>query len=86
MSGPSLETRAEYRFLHMIGADCVGMSTVPENIVAIHCGMKVLGISVITDECFPDTLQPVNIQEIIETANKAEPKLTLIMKEVIKQI
>jgi purine-nucleoside phosphorylase len=86
VSGPNLETRAEYRFLHLIGADCVGMSTVPENIVAIHCGMKVLGISVITDECFPDTLKPVNIQEIIETANSAEPKLTLIMKEVIKQI
>jgi len=86
VSGPNLETRAEYRFLHKIGADCVGMSTVPENIVAIHSGLKVLGLSVVTDECFPDTLQPVNIEEIIETANTAEPKLTLIMKEVIKQI
>jgi len=86
VSGPNLETKAEYKFLHIIGADCVGMSTVPENIVAVHCGMKVLGLSVVTDECFPDTLQPVNIQEIIETANNAEPKLTLIMKKVIEKI
>lgn len=86
VSGPNLETKAEYRFLHMIGADCVGMSTVPENIVAVHCGMKVLGLSVVTDECFPDTLQPVNIGEIIETANNAEPKLTMIMKKVIERM
>lgn len=86
VSGPNLETRAEYKFLHLIGADCVGMSTVPENIVAVHSGLRVLGLSVVTDECFPDTLKPVNIEEIIETANTAEPKLTLIMKEVIKQI
>jgi len=86
VSGPNLETKSEYRFLHKIGADCVGMSTVPENIVAIHSGMRVLGLSVVTDECFPDSLQPVNIQEIIETANNAEPKLTLIMKKVIEQI
>jgi len=85
VSGPNLETRAEYRFLRNIGADAVGMSTVPENIVAVHCGMKVLGISVITDECFPDSLLPVNVQEIIETANNAEPSLTLIMKEVISR-
>ena len=86
VSGPNLETRAEYRFLKNIGADIVGMSTVPENIVAVHSGIKVLGISVITDECFPDTLQPVNVQEIIETAQKTEPKLTLIMKNVIEQL
>jgi purine-nucleoside phosphorylase len=86
VSGPNLETRSEYRFLRTIGSDVVGMSTVPENIVAVHCGMKVLGLSVITDECFPDTLQPVNIAEIIETANKAEPSLTLIMKKVIEQL
>ncbi len=86
VSGPNLETMAEYGFLHKIGADCVGMSTVPENIVAVHSGMRVLGLSVVTDECFPDTLQPVNIQEIIETANNAEPKLTLIMKKVIEKI
>jgi purine-nucleoside phosphorylase len=86
VSGPNLETKAEYKFLHLIGADCVGMSTVPENIVAVHSGINVLGLSVVTDECFPDTLQPVNIQEIIETANNTEPKLTLIMKKVIEQI
>ena len=86
VSGPNLETRAEYRFLRKIGADIVGMSTVPENIVAVHRGIKVLGISVITDECFPDTLQPVNVAEIIETAQKTEPKLTLIMKKVIEKL
>ena len=84
--GPNLETKAEYRFLRAIGADVVGMSTIPENIVANHMGMKVLGISIITDECFPDNLKPVNVEEIISTAMKAEPKMTLIMKEVIKRI
>ena len=86
VSGPNLETKAEYRFLRNIGADVVGMSTVPENIVAVHCGLKVFGMSVITDECFPDTLQPVNVQEIIQTAKNTEPKLTLIMKNVIENI
>ena len=86
VSGPNLETRAEYRFLRTIGADAVGMSTVPENIVAVHCGLKVLGISVITDECFPDALEPVNVAAIIETAKNAEPKLTLIMKNVIERL
>jgi purine-nucleoside phosphorylase len=86
VSGPNLETRAEYRFLRQIGADVVGMSTVPENIVAVHSGLKVLGISVITDECLPDALKPVNIDEIIQTANRAEPNLTLIMKKVIEQV
>jgi purine-nucleoside phosphorylase len=84
--GPNLETRAEYRFLREIGADVVGMSTIPENIVANHMGMKVLGISIITDECFPDTLQPVKVEEIIAAAMEAEPKMTLIMKELIKRI
>lgn len=84
--GPNLETKAEYRFLRATGADVVGMSTVPENIVANHMGMKVLGISIVTDECFPDSLQPVNVEEIIFTAMNAEPKMTLIMKEVIKRI
>ncbi|MEE9430403.1 MAG: purine-nucleoside phosphorylase [Melioribacteraceae bacterium] len=84
--GPNLETKAEYRFLRTTGADVVGMSTVPENIVANHMGMKVLGFSIITDECFPDSLKPVNVQEIIATAMGAEPKMTTIMKEVIKQI
>jgi purine-nucleoside phosphorylase len=84
--GPNLETKAEYRFLRAIGADVVGMSTIPENIVANHMGMKVLGISIITDECFPDSLKPVNVEEIIATAMQAEPKMTLIMKEVIKRL
>ncbi len=84
--GPNLETKAEYRFLRAIGADVVGMSTIPENIVANHMGMKVLGISIVTDECFPDNLKPVNVEEIIATAMEAEPKMTLIMKEVIKRI
>jgi len=84
--GPNLETKAEYRFLRLCGADCVGMSTVPEDIVAAHCGMEVLGISVITDECFPDALKPTNVDEIIEVANKAEPKLTLLMKNIIAEL
>ena len=84
--GPNLETKAEYRFLRSTGADVVGMSTVPENIVANHMGMKVLGISIITDECFPDSLKPVNVEEIIATAMQAEPKMTLIMKELIKRL
>lgn len=84
--GPNLETRAEYRFLRQTGADVVGMSTIPENIVANHMGMKVLGISIVTDECFPDNLKPVNVDEIIAAAVKAEPKMTLIMKEVIKRL
>lgn len=84
--GPNLETKAEYRFLRATGADVVGMSTIPENIVANHMGMKVLGISIITDECVPETLKPVDVKEIIAAAMKAEPKMTLIMKEVIKRI
>ena len=84
--GPNLETKAEYRFLRATGADVVGMSTIPENIVANHMGMKVLGISIVTDECFPDSLKPVNVEEIIAAAMKAEPKMTLIMKEVIKKL
>ena len=84
--GPNLETKAEYKFLRSIGADVVGMSTIPENIVANHMGMKVLGISIVTDECFPDTLKKVNVEEIIAAAMAAEPKMTLIMKEVIKKI
>ena len=86
VSGPNLETKAEYRFLRLIGADAVGMSTVPEDIVGVHCGMRVFGLSVITDECFPDSLEPVNVAEIIETAKKAEPKLTLIMKKLVEQL
>ena len=84
--GPNLETRAEYKYLRFIGADVVGMSTIPENIVANHMGMKVFGLSIITDECFPESLQPVNVQEIIAAAMEAEPKMTLIMKELIKRL
>lgn len=86
LAGPNLETKAEYRFLRSTGADVVGMSTIPENIVANHMGMRVLGFSIITDECFPDALKPVNVEEIIAAATEAEPKMTLIMKEVIKQL
>ena len=84
--GPNLETRAEYRFLRLIGADAVGMSTVPENIVANHMGMRVLGFSIITDECFPDSLQPANVEEIIAVAARTEPKLTAIMKGVVEHL
>ena len=84
--GPSLETRAEYRFLRATGADAVGMSTVPEDIVAVQMGMEVFGISVITDECFPDALEPVDVSEIIAVAKYTEPKLTLIMKELIERL
>ena len=84
--GPNLETRAEYRFLRGIGADVVGMSTVPEVLVAVHCGMKVLGLSIITDMALPDALKPVNVAEIIATANAAEPKLTKIVCGVLERI
>ncbi|MEJ2535866.1 MAG: purine-nucleoside phosphorylase, partial [Calditrichia bacterium] len=86
VSGPNLETRAEYRFLRGIGADVVGMSTIPEVIVARHMGIEVFGISVVTDECFPDALQPANVADIIKTANDAQPKLTLLMKKVIERL
>lgn len=86
VSGPNLETKAEYRFLRGIGADVVGMSTVPEVIVAVHQSMRVLGFSIMTDECFPDALKPVSLQEVIAVANTAEPKLTSIMKEVVARL
>lgn len=86
VTGPCLETRAEYRFLRATGADVVGMSTVPEVIVAVHSAMRVLGFSVITDECFPDALEPVDIQKILKVAAEAEPKLTLLMKRVIERV
>ncbi len=86
VSGPSLETRAEYRFLRAIGADAVGMSTIPEVIVGVHMGMHVLGFSIVTDECFPDALAPVNLHEMLSAANAAEPKLRAIMKGVITRL
>ena len=82
--GPQLETKAEYKYLKIIGADAVGMSTVPEVIVANHLGLPVLAISVLTDECDPDNLKPVNIPEIIALAAKAEPFLVTLFKEIIK--
>ena len=84
--GPNLETKAEYRFLRLIGADVVGMSTVPETIVAVHCGMKVLAFSIVTDECFPDTLQPVSVEDIIATANKTEPILAHLIEHIVHTI
>ena len=86
VTGPNLETRAEYRYLRIIGGDAVGMSTAPEVIVANHMGLPVFAISVLTDEGFPDTLKPVSIDEIIETARKAEPDLTSILKELVAQL
>jgi purine-nucleoside phosphorylase len=83
--GPSLETPAESRFLRLIGADMVGMSTVPEVIVAAQMGMEVLGLTIISDLCFPDALVPVGIEEIIAVCERAEPKLTLLVREVLKQ-
>lgn len=83
VAGPNLETRAEYRFLRTIGADVVGMSTVPEVIVAVHCGLRVVGFSIITDMCLPDALKPANVEEIIAVANEAEPRLTTLVKGVL---
>jgi purine-nucleoside phosphorylase len=83
MSGPSLETRAEYRMLRLLGADVIGMSTVPEVIVARHAGLSVLGVSVLTDDCFPESLRPVALSEIIEVAGRAEPALVELFKGVI---
>ncbi|MBU2447530.1 MAG: purine-nucleoside phosphorylase [Bacteroidetes bacterium] len=86
VTGPNLETAAEYKFLRMIGADAVGMSTIPENIVANHMDIKCFGMTIITDMCFPETLVPVNVEEIIAVAKKAEPKMTLLMKKLIERI
>jgi purine-nucleoside phosphorylase len=84
--GPSLETRAEYRMLRGMGADVVGMSTVPEVIVAAHAGMRTLGISIITDQCLPDALEPVDINRIIDTARRAEPQLTRLITAVVERL
>jgi purine-nucleoside phosphorylase len=83
VAGPNLETAAEYRFLRGIGADMVGMSTVPEVIVASHAGLEVLGLSCITDECLPDALKPADIKEIIKIASKSEPVMTKLIKGFI---
>jgi len=84
--GPNLETRAEYRFLRGIGADVVGMSTVPEVIVAAHAGLRTLGISVVTDLCLPDALEPASIADIIKVASVAEVKLTRLIGKVLGKI
>ncbi|SDB65892.1 purine-nucleoside phosphorylase [Flavobacteriaceae bacterium MAR_2010_188] len=84
--GPQLETKAEYRMLKILGADAVGMSTVPEIIVANHLSLRVAAVSVITDECNPDDLKPVDIEEIIAMAEKAEPEMITIFKEIIKEL
>ena len=86
VSGPNLETRAEYRFLQRIGADAVGMSTVPEVIVANHASLPCCAISVLTDDCDPDNLQPANISEIIEVAGRAENKLVTLYTELIQTL
>jgi purine-nucleoside phosphorylase len=83
VSGPNLETRAEYRFLRTIGADTVGMSTVPEVIVAVHCGMRTIGFSIVTDLCLPDALEPADVSKIIAVANAAEPHLRTLVKGVL---
>ncbi|MHC4606285.1 MAG: purine-nucleoside phosphorylase [Planctomycetota bacterium] len=85
LTGPCLETRAEYRFLSTIGADVVGMSTVPEVIVGVHAGLRILGVSIVTDMCLPDELQPVNIEEIFAVAAEAEPKMTAVIRAVVRE-
>lgn len=86
VTGPNLETRAEYRMLRSAGADVVGMSTVPEVIVAVHAGMRVLGISILTDRCLPDALEPATVQEIIAVASRAEPHLTALVRGVLERL
>jgi len=84
--GPNLETRAEYRMLRTMGADVVGMSTVPEVIVAVHQGMRVVGISIVTDQCLPDALEPADIARIIETAGRTEPQLTRLITTLVERL
>ena len=86
VAGPNLETRAEYRMLRAVGADVVGMSTVPEVIVAVHAGMGVLGLSIITDQCLPDALAPADVATIIATAQRAEPKLTALVCGLLERM
>ena len=86
VAGPSLETRAEYRMLRELGADVVGMSTVPEVIVAVHGGMRVLGVSIVTDQCLPDALEPASLEKILAVAGDAEPKLTALVRGVLERL
>ena len=86
VTGPALETRAEYRMLRAMGADVVGMSTVPEVIVAVHGGMRVLGITVVTDKCLPDALEPADVATIIATAESAEPRLAALLTRILEKM
>jgi purine-nucleoside phosphorylase len=86
VTGPNLETRAEYRMLRAIGADVVGMSTVPEVIVAVQGGMEVLGVSIITDQCLPDALEPATLERIVAVAGAAEPRLTALVRGVLEAL
>ncbi len=86
VNGPNLETKAEYRYLKIIGADIVGMSTVPEVIAANHMQLPCIAVSVITDECNPDNLKPVSIAEIIEVAGRADNKLSQLFVEILKTL
>ena len=86
VAGPNLETRAEYRMLRALGADVVGMSTVPEVIVAVHGGMRVLGVSIVTDQCLPDALEPASLERILAVAGDAEPKLTALVRGVLERL
>jgi purine-nucleoside phosphorylase len=86
VAGPNLETRAEYRMLRTLGADVVGMSTVPEVIVAIHAGMRVLGLSIITDQCLPDALEPATMAKVVAAAGRAEPRLTALVRGVLERL
>lgn len=86
VTGPNLETPAEYRMLRTMGADIVGMSTVPEVIAAVHQGMRVLGLSIISDQCLPDALQPVSVEEIIAVAREAEPRLATLIRGVLERL
>ena len=86
VAGPNLETAAEYRFLKLIGGDVVSMSMVAENIVAIHGGMRVLGLAVVTDMCLPDALKPASHEEILAAAREAEPSLTKLVFRLIEEM
>jgi purine-nucleoside phosphorylase len=86
LKGPSLETKAEYKMLYLIGADAIGMSTVPEAIAAVHMGMKIVGISIISNGCYWETIQKGNIAEIIRCANEAEPKISQLVGELIEKL
>jgi purine-nucleoside phosphorylase len=86
VTGPNLETRAEYRMLRALGADVVGMSTVPEVIVAVQSGMRVLGVSIITDQCLPDALEPASVADILAVASRAEPALSALVRGVVERV